>query len=37
MAGRVMKGSPAGINLEVPPYYYINDTTILVGESKGVA
>lgn len=37
MAGRVMKGSPAGTNLEVPPYYYKTDTTILVGESKGVA
>ncbi len=37
MAGRVIKGSPAGTNLEVPPYYYKNDTTILVGESKGVA
>jgi len=37
MAGRVMKGPPAGINLDVPPYYYINDTAILVGESKGVA
>jgi ubiquinol-cytochrome c reductase iron-sulfur subunit len=37
MAGRVMKGSPAGTNLVVPPYYYKNDATILVGESKGVA
>ncbi len=37
MAGRVMKGSPAGTNLVVPPYHYKNDTTILVGESKGVA
>ncbi|MCK5895546.1 MAG: ubiquinol-cytochrome c reductase iron-sulfur subunit [Cocleimonas sp.] len=37
MAGRVMKGSPAGTNLVVPPYYYKDDTTILVGESKGVA
>ncbi len=37
MAGHVMKGSPAGKNLEVPPYYYKNDTTILVGESKEVA
>ncbi len=37
MSGRVMKGSPAGTNLVVPPYYYKNNTTILVGESKGVA
>ncbi|MCK5809955.1 MAG: ubiquinol-cytochrome c reductase iron-sulfur subunit [Cocleimonas sp.] len=37
MAGRVMKGSPAGTNLEVPPYYYQSDATILVGQSKGAA
>ncbi|MCK5902307.1 MAG: ubiquinol-cytochrome c reductase iron-sulfur subunit [Cocleimonas sp.] len=37
LAGRVVKGSPAGTNLVVPPYYYKNDTTILVGESKGAA
>jgi ubiquinol-cytochrome c reductase iron-sulfur subunit len=37
MAGRVMKGSPAGTNLEVPPYYYKSDATILVGQSKGAA
>ena len=37
MAGRVMKGSPAGTNLEVPPYYYKSDTIIRIGESKGVA
>ena len=37
LAGRVIKGSPAGTNLVVPPYYYKSDTTILVGKSKGVA
>lgn len=37
MAGRVMKGSPAGTNMVVPPYHFKNDTTVLVGESKGVA
>jgi len=37
LAGRVIKGSPAGKNLEVPPYYYKSDSTILVGEVKGVA
>ncbi|HIO92694.1 MAG TPA: ubiquinol-cytochrome c reductase iron-sulfur subunit [Leucothrix mucor] len=37
MSGRVMKGSPAGTNLVVPPYHYKTETTILVGESKGVA
>lgn len=31
LAGRVMKGSPAGTNLEVPPYYYKDDNTIIVG------
>lgn len=37
LAGRVLKGSPAGTNLVVPPYYYKDDSTILVGESKGAA
>ena len=32
MAGRVFKNVPAPLNLEIPPYYYINDATILVGE-----
>jgi ubiquinol-cytochrome c reductase iron-sulfur subunit len=32
MAGRVFKGSPAGTNLEIPPYYFKDETTILVGE-----
>lgn len=31
LAGRVFKGSPAGTNLEVPPYYFKDETTILVG------
>ena len=34
MAGRVFKSVPAPLNLVVPPYYYINDTSILVGEDK---
>jgi len=33
LSGRVFKGVPAPINLEVPPYRYINDTTIIVGEN----
>ncbi len=37
LSGRVIKGSPAGTNLVVPPYYYKTDSTILVGEDKGVA
>lgn len=34
MAGRVFKNVPAPLNLEVPPYYYMTDTTILVGEDE---
>jgi len=37
MAGRVFSGVPAGTNLQVPPYYFIDDTTILVGEEEGAA
>jgi len=34
MAGRVFQGSPAAVNLRVPPYDFINETRILVGEDK---
>lgn len=34
MAGRVFQGVPAPLNLVIPPYYYVNDATILVGEDK---
>jgi len=34
LAGRVYKGSPAPINLEVPPYTYVSDNTVVVGEDK---
>jgi ubiquinol-cytochrome c reductase iron-sulfur subunit len=37
LAGRVYKGVPAPLNLEVPPHKYISDTLILIGEDKGVA
>jgi ubiquinol-cytochrome c reductase iron-sulfur subunit len=33
-AGRVYKGAPAPINLEVPPYTYLSDTKILIGDDK---
>jgi len=33
LAGRVFKGVPAPINLEVPPYYFINNNTIRIGEN----
>lgn len=35
LAGRVYKGVPAPDNLAVPPYKFINDTLILVGEDGG--
>ncbi len=31
LSGRVFQGVPAPINLEVPPYTYINDHLILIG------
>jgi len=34
MAGRVYKNKPAPDNLEVPPYMYLSDTTLLIGEDK---
>lgn len=32
LAGRVFKGVPAPTNLIIPPYKYLTDTTLLVGE-----
>ena len=34
MAGRVLKNKPAPDNLEVPPYMYLSDTVVLIGEDK---
>ena len=34
MAGRVFKNKPAPDNLEVPPYTYLSDTRLLIGEDK---
>jgi len=31
LAGRVFAGAPAPTNLQVPPYYFVNDSTIRVG------
>ena len=31
LAGRVYKGVPAPINMEVPPYVFLNDDEILIG------
>lgn len=32
MAGRVYKSVPAPINLEVPPYKYLSDNVVVIGE-----
>jgi len=37
LAGRVFQGSPAPTNLVVPPYKYLSDTRILIGEDQGAA
>jgi len=37
MAGRVFQSVPAPLNLEIPPYTLLDETTILVGEEQGVA
>lgn len=37
LAGRVYKGVPAPLNLKVPPYRFLNDSVILIGDDKGVA
>ena len=38
LAGRVFNGSPAPINLVVPPHKYISDAILLIGaDDKGVA
>ena len=34
MAGRVYKGVPAPDNLAVPPYMYLSDSRIVIGEDK---
>ncbi len=34
LSGRVFKDVPAPINLEVPPYYFIDQHTLVIGEDK---
>jgi ubiquinol-cytochrome c reductase iron-sulfur subunit len=34
LAGRVYKNKPAPDNLEVPPYTFLSDTRLLIGEDK---
>ena len=33
-AGRVYSGSPAPLNLVVPPYEFVSDATLVIGEDK---
>lgn len=35
LAGRVIVGSPAGTNLTVPPYRFVGDKLIIIGEDTG--
>ena len=35
LAGRVYAGFPAPTNLTVPPYRYLNDSTLLIGSGMG--
>lgn len=37
MAGRVFQSVPAPSNLQIPPYVFIDDNTILIGEDGGAA
>lgn len=34
LSGRVFKDVPAPINMEVPPYYFIDKHTLVIGEDK---
>lgn len=34
MAGRVYKGVPAPTNLEIPPYRFVSDSSIVIGEDQ---
>lgn len=35
LAGRVYKGVPAPVNLVVPPYTFLSDTRLLIGQNSG--
>lgn len=38
IAGRVLKSMPAPLNLPVPPYYFADDNTVVIGvDQKGAA
>jgi ubiquinol-cytochrome c reductase iron-sulfur subunit len=37
LAGRVFKGVPAPLNLEIPPHRYLSDNELVIGEDEGAA
>ncbi|MGA9469778.1 MAG: ubiquinol-cytochrome c reductase iron-sulfur subunit [Candidatus Macondimonas sp.] len=37
MAGRVFAGVPAPLNMAVPPYRFVGDTRVVIGDDKGAA
>ena len=37
LAGRVFKGVPAPLNLEIPPHRYLSENEVLIGEDEGAA
>ena len=37
LSGRVYKGMPAPDNMEIPPYKYLSDSVVLIGEDQEVA
>jgi ubiquinol-cytochrome c reductase iron-sulfur subunit len=37
LAGRVVRGVPAPDNLPVPPYHFLSDTVVLIGEHEEIA
>ncbi len=34
MAGRVFNGSPASTNLRIPPYSFLNENTLIIGQDE---
>jgi ubiquinol-cytochrome c reductase iron-sulfur subunit len=37
LAGRVFQGVPAPLNLAIPPYKFLSDTSLLIGDDSGAA
>ncbi|WP_018416928.1 ubiquinol-cytochrome c reductase iron-sulfur subunit [Teredinibacter turnerae] len=35
LAGRVFQGVPAPLNLEIPPYQFLSDSMLLIGDDQG--